>query len=82
MGRAKGFKYFLFSLSRVFFGHGVLVNKGVLLGDIGRGDFFLELLFPRSYFLVEWDGVGWLGKKGGGYSLLRTFFLSFSNTVT
>ncbi len=53
------------------------MNKGVLLGDIGRGDLFLELLFPRSYFL-EWGG--W-GKKGGGYSLLRTFsfFLKYSD---
>ncbi len=44
MRRAKGFKYLnFFPVSRVFFGHGDLVNKGVLLGDIGRGDFFLEL---------------------------------------
>jgi len=37
------------------------VNKGVLLGDIGRGDFFLELLFP-SYFLGGVVG----GKNGEG----------------
>ncbi len=50
------FKVFVFfHLSNGFFGRGILVNKEVLLGGIGRGDFL------KKYFLCE---VGWLGKKG------------------
>jgi hypothetical protein len=60
-----GFKCLFFpSLKGFFFGCGVLVNKGVLINGIVKGDGFLnELVFSKSYFL---GGVGWLRKKGGG----------------